>query len=40
MSMQTAQEGHGGFFGSVAGQMTILLGGLAIAFALAWLYIW
>jgi len=40
MSMQTGQEGHSGFFGSVAGQMTMLVGGLVIVLALAWLYVW
>jgi hypothetical protein len=38
--MQTGQEGDSGFFGSVAGQVTMLVAALAVVFVIGWMYVW
>jgi len=38
--MQTGQESRNSFFNSVAGQMTMLVVGLAVVFVVGWLYVW
>ena len=39
MTMQSGQE-HGGFFGSAAGQMTLLGTGVLVVLLLGWIYVW